>query len=386
VTKDRGTDTVAAADRVYLDWNATTPPHPDVIAAMSEAARSTWGNPSSVHAGGRAARAVLETARETIAAALGAHARDVIFTSGATEANNLALMGSTALVTSRIEHPSVTRVAEVLAERGVPVRWAEVAPTGIVEPEAIERAAAGLEPGFTVAVMAANHETGAIQPIGDLLPIVQAGGGRLHVDAAQAFGKLPLEFWAGADSVAIASHKVRGPKGIGALLWSCGAPPRPVLVGGAQERGLRPGTLDPVAAAGFTAAVARATAGGEGRTEALGPLRDRIERELAPWVEVNASGAPRLPHVASLAVKGWAGDELVVALDLAGVSVSSGSACSAGTPEPPAAVRAMLGEARAKRTIRLSLGEGNTAEQIEHVIDVLKQLVAGDSSRRRHFT
>jgi cysteine desulfurase len=352
-----------------------------VIEAMVEAAWSAWGNPSSVHATGRIARARVEEAREALASALGVSSRDVILTSGATEANNLALRAAVGLVTSRLEHPSTTRVAELLEAQGRPVRWLPVDHRGTVDPAAVQVALGELPEGATVAISAANHETGVIQPVEAIAAAVRDLGGRLHVDAAQAFGKLAPEPWSSADSVSIAGHKMRGPKGIGALVWACGPPPRPVLVGGSQERGIRPGTVDPVAAAGFRAAVARAAASGPERHARLRELRDGLERSLAGLAEANGAASARMPHVTNLAFPGWRGDELVAALDLEGISVSSGSACSAGTQEPPAAVNAMHGRDRAQRSVRFSLGEDTTVSDVEYVISVLKRIVALQTSR-----
>lgn len=350
---------------IYLDWNATTPPHPEVLAAMQRAAEDSWGNPSSVHSVGRKARRVVEAAREAIAELAGVEARDVFLTSGATEANNLALRHAAALVTSRVEHPSVVRVAEVLAGQGRTVRWVPVPPSGRIDPAEVGRASEGLAGGFVVALQAANHETGVIQPIADVRSIVAARGGRLHVDAAQAAGKLPPGQWALGDTLSIAAHKLRGPKGIGALVVRSGVPPAPVLVGGAQERGARPGTIDPVNAAGFGAAVRRAIRGGPERHAALAPLRDALEAGLTPFGTRNGEDAPRLPHVANLSLLGWRGDEAVAAFDLAGVCASSGSACSAGSHEPSGVVAAMVGMERAAAAVRFSLGDETTREDIE---------------------
>ena len=357
---------------VYLDWNATTPPHPDVLLAMRAAAETAWGNPSSVHGAGRRARAVVESAREALAAALAVHPRDVIFTSGGTEANNLALGRCSALATSRIEHPSVVRVAEALEGGGRPVAWLPVPASGRIEPEAVGVALTGLPRGATVALMALNHETGVVQPVTEVLAVVRARGARLHVDAVQALGRLPGRPWEGADSVAVAAHKIRGPKGIGALAFA-GPPPAPLLLGGAQERGTRPGTLDACLAAGFGAAVARLDAA---RFTRLGPLRDRLERALTGPGTVNGAGAARAPHVASLSFVGQSGDELVAALDLEGVCVSSGAACSAGTPEPSPVVLAMLGRARAAGAVRVSLGETTTDADIDHAIHAFLRVLA----------
>ncbi|WP_437616326.1 cysteine desulfurase family protein [Sorangium sp. So ce834] len=415
-----------ASSVIYLDWNATTPPHPEVLAAMQAAAEVAWANPASVHGPGRRARAFIEQAREAVARLTGFDARDVTLTSGGTEANNLALLhafgdeaaagaagagaagepaagaGASggaaagrlhgALVVSRIEHPSVTRAAEGLAGRGVHVAWVDPEPSGRVAPEAIAAAidrAAAVAPVRLVSLQAVNHETGVVQPVAEAAAIVHARGARLHVDAVQAVGRLPPEAWAGADLVSVAAHKIRGPKGIGALAARPGIRLRPVLLGGAQERGLRPGTQDPVAAAGFAVAARRAL-GAPARYAALAPLRDRLEAELtqvgraagAPPVR-NGEGA-RAPHVANLSWPGWRGDELCAALDLEGVAVSSGAACSAGTAEPSPVLTAMLGPERAASAVRFSIGEDTTeadlveaARRVARVLARLRSLPAG---------
>ncbi|MEB2324158.1 MAG: cysteine desulfurase family protein [Sorangiineae bacterium] len=364
--------------RVYLDWNATTPPLPEVCAAMRAALEACWANPSSIHADGRRARAVIEDTREALAALIEAHPRDVLFTSGGTEANNLALHDALGLALSRLEHPSIIRVAERLAAEGRPVVWLPVAESGMIELDAWPELLGGLPPGSRVALMAANHETGVIQPIARAAALAHAAGLRLHVDAVQALGKLPASSWQGADTVSVAAHKLRGPKGIGALAWRGPPAPRPLLVGGAQERGLRPGTLDPIAAAGFGAAAARAK-DGPARYAALEPLRARLAGALAEHGEENGA-APRLPHVASFSCPGWRGDELVAALDLLGVSVSSGSACSAGTSEASPVIRAMLGEERARSAVRASLGDATTASEVERAIHAFRRALTRRSS------
>jgi cysteine desulfurase len=295
---------------IYLDWNATAPPLPAVFEAMREAAEKAWANPSSIHGSGRAARAVVETARETIAALAEAEPRDVILTSGATESNNLALQGVRVLVTSRLEHPSVVRVAEALERSGRVVRWIPVGASGALDPGDVARTLAGLGAGFVVACMAANHETGVLQPIGEVARVVHEAGGRLHVDAAQTAGKLPPKALEGADTVSLAAHKLRGPKGIGALALRAPGLPAAVLLGGAQERGLRPGTVDAVAAAGFGRAAQHALDGGPGRYASLAGLRDRLEAAVGDRAVVNGT-AVRLPHVANLSFEGWRGGVLV---------------------------------------------------------------------------
>lgn len=351
---------------VYLDWNATTPPLAAVVDAMAQTARESWGNPASVHRSGRQARDVVETAREAIARLVGAEARDVVLTSGGTEANNLALHRAPALVTSQLEHPSVTRVAEALERDGRPVRWLEVSESGRLDPAAVASALTGLPAGAVVAVAAANHETGVIQPIQVLSEVVRDAGAALHVDAVQAVGKLPAAAFAMADTLSIAAHKMRGPKGIGALVHRPGRAPHPLLLGGSQERGRRPGTVDPVAAAGFRIA-AEAAASGLGARARLAALRDRLESQLvqAFGAVPNGATAGRLEHVSNLSFPEREGDELVAALDLLGVAVSSGSACSAGTTEPSKIIQAMVGRERARGAVRVSLGDATTDGDIE---------------------
>ena len=349
---------------IYLDWNATTPPHPAVLAAMARAAEQAWGNPSSTHRVGRQARARVEDAREKLAEICAVHARDVLFTSGGTEANNLALASAPGLALSRLEHPSVTRVAEQLEQRGVPVVWVDVPKTGRILAEAYREALERLPRGSVAALMAANHETGVLQPLEEVALVAHELGATLHVDAVQALGKLPPETWRFADSLAVAAHKIRGPKGLGALAFRGSKAPKPVLVGGSQERGLRPGTVDPIAAAGFLAALEQAEQG-PARYAELARLRDDFEGAFASVAELNGGQVARLPHVSNLSFPGVSGDEVVAALDLLGVCVSSGSACSAGTTEPSTVVSAMLGRERARAAVRVSLGEATTITEIQ---------------------
>lgn len=362
------------SEAIYLDWNATTPPHREVLAAMASAAQDAWGNPASTHRVGRQARARVEDTREKLAEICAVHARDVLFTSGGTEANNLALSGAVGLALSRLEHPSLTRVAEQLAARGIPVEWVKVPESGRVEPEAYRDALQRLPRGSIAALMAANHETGVLQPLEAVALIAHAAGATLHVDAVQALGKLPPESWRFADSLSVAAHKIRGPKGIGALAFRGAKAPKPVLVGGSQERGLRPGTVDPIAAAGFLAALEHAALG-PARYAELRLLRDDFEDAFGGRGRVNGSQEWRLPHVSNLSFPGISGDEIVAALDLLGVCVSSGSACSAGTTEASSVITAMLGRERAKSAIRVSLGEETTKIEIQSAKTALAQVL-----------
>jgi len=375
--------------RVYLDWNATTPPLPDVVEAMGAALRGAWANPSSIHAEGRGARAYVENARAAVAELARVDPRDIVLTSGGTEANNLAIRsafarGAGTLVTSRLEHPSVTRVAEALeAEGKARVRWLHVQASGRIDLDDLERALAEDDVRI-VALQAVNHETGVVQPTAEAIGMASARGVWVHVDAVQAFGRIDVAGInpACGDGIkvtrSLAAHKMRGPKGIGALVTRADIVLEPLLRGGAQERGIRPGTLDPVAAAGFAVAAKHALSGPE-RYARVAALRDRLETGLAridPGCEVNGANAARAPHVTNVAFSAWNGPELVAALDLEGVSISSGSACSAGTIEPSPVVTAMHDEARARRSARFSLGEATTEESIERALGAIGRVFA----------
>jgi cysteine desulfurase len=382
--------------RVYLDHNATTPPLPAVVDAMVAAARDAWGNPSSVHAVGRAARARVEDAREAVAKLAKCDARDVVLTSGGTEANNLALRAAFApeaspqgeptarrahqkrvLVTSRLEHPSVAKVAEALqAEGRATVRWLRVLASGTIDLEDLERALA--EGGVKLlALMAVNAETGVVQPAREAMAMAHRAGVRVHVDAVQVFGRMG-DVLEEADTRSLAAHKMRGPKSIGALLVRPGLAIPPVLLGGSQERGIRPGTVDPVAAAGLGAAAGHALSS-PARWSAAAPLRDALEaglRRLAPRARVNGAAAVRAPHVTSLAFPGWSSPELVAALDLEGVAASGGSACSAGTAEPSTVLSAMGDDEAAVSSVRFSLGEDTTRDDVEAALAAADRVLA----------
>lgn len=384
---------------IYLDHNATTPPWPPALDAVRETALAVWANPASVHRPGQQARAHLERARREVGRLTGLPARDVILTAGGTEANNLALHApfppgreatAGALVTSRIEHPSVVGAAEALAARGVLVIWVDPDPEGTITAAAvtaaIEAARAEVVAAGGVALITAQavgHETGTVQPIADLRTVADQWGAVLHVDAVQALGRLPPEVWTGADTVTLAGHKLRGPKGIGALATRAGFILRPVLRGGEQERGIRPGTQDAALAAGLAVAVARAADGGPGRYAALRRHRDRLEQallELGHQLRVNVvvNGPPvdvRAPHVTNLSFAGWRSPELCASLDLEGVAVSSGSACSAGTAEPSPVVAAMAGAMRAASAVRISLGETTSDRDIDAAIEAFTRVL-----------
>ncbi len=338
---------------------------------------------SSVHAEGRAARVWVERARDAIAKLTGKDVRDVLFTSGGTEANNLALTSAMRhrghegkLALGRIEHPSVTRVAERFEKEGR-VRWLRVLPSGAIDLEDLRRAL-DEEKIAALALCAVSAEMGIVQPLDTAIGLAQARGVWVHVDAVQAFGRVQNASILAkrADSIAIAAHKLRGPKGIGALATNAGARIEPILVGGAQERGIRPGTVDPIACAGFFAAVSRCEESARAYASKA-PLRDRLERALTELgAERNGDPESRAPHVSSVAPAGsFSGPELVAALDLEGVAVSAGPACSAGTMEPSAAITALYGEDRARRTIRISLGEDTTEADVDFALAAFREVL-----------
>lgn len=361
----------------YFDWNSTTPIADEVWEAMSRARNDLWGNPASVHGAGRRARGEVERTREYLASCLGFHPRDILFTSGGTEANNLALHEADALILSKIEHPSVQQVAHRLQSLGRPVVWLPTPASGRVDPGdvavALERVPDPVRRKAVVALMAVNHETGVMQPVQAVAQVVHGAQARLHVDAVQLLGKAPVEALDAADSVSVAAHKFRGPKGIGALLYR-GATVRPLLVGGAQERGLRPGTQDASLILGFRVALERALAR-LAEPSSLSELRDYLEASLSPVAVPNVQGVPRLGHITSLSFAGVPGPELAAALDLDGFRVSSGSACSAGTEEPSPVIAAMLGKERAQTTLRISLGESTTKTAVDRLIAAIFRIL-----------
>jgi cysteine desulfurase len=376
--------------RVYLDWNATTPPLPSVVAAMQSAMLEAWGNPSSIHSDGRRAKKLVEDAREAVGAVFGKAGRDVVLTGSATEANNLAMRSAFerrrgVLFTSRIEHASVLKVAEWLErhERAV-VEWLPVGADGRVDVAALRSAlerhapsARAEERPLLVAMQAANHETGVVQPIAHALEAARTHGARLHVDAVQAIGKIDIPL-SEVDSASVAPHKFRGPKGVGALVTNAFHELSPMMFGGSQERGVRPSTVCGALAAGLHAAIEHARTS-PGVYAAKEPLRTRLEERLlaarqGTWIVARASR--RVPNVFNVVFPGCSGPELVAALDLEGVSVSSGSACSAGTVSPSGTVTAMHGLEIARGAVRVSMGETTTEEDIERAASAFAKVLA----------
>lgn len=368
---------------IYLDWNATTPPLPEVATAMLAALTDAWGNPSSTHGHGAAARRHVEAARHAVAELAGVDPRDVLLVSGGTEANNLALRShvrrhaNAQLITSSLEHPSVAKTAAALAAEGAcTVHWLRAESNGRIALEELRTALAAAGPHTLIAVQAVNQETGVLQPLGEVFALAREREARVHVDAVQAFGRT-RDLWLEADSRALAGHKLRGPKGIGALILRPGGSVLAQQHGGAQERGLRAGTVDPAACAGLAVAARHAQSGPE-RYRALAPLQQRLEQgllQLAGDSCIAGAEVARAPHVVSWVLPGVIGPELVAALSLEGLSVSAGSACSAGTVEPSPVLSAMFGEALGRSGIRFSLGEDTRGEDIDAALAIVARVL-----------
>jgi cysteine desulfurase len=389
------------SERVYLDWNATTPLRPEARAAM-EAAFDCVGNPSSVHAEGRAARYLVEQAREQVANLLGAEPRNVIFTSGGTEANVLALSPRLSLgadktprdrlLISAIEHPSVRAGGRFPSEsiENVPVLSSGVVDLAALQTrlDALRATEKGVRP--LVALMHANNETGVVQPIADAAEMVHAAGGLLHVDAVQSAGKIPSEIGRlGADTLAVSAHKLGGPKGVGALVKRSEALhiDDPMFKGGGQERGSRGGTENVIGIAGFGAAAEAAAKALAPSARRMAELRDRLEtmlKAVSPDAVIFGADLERLPNTTMFAVPGIKAETALIALDLAGVAVSSGSACSSGKVAGSPVLAAMnVAATLAVGAVRVSLGSATVDRDIDIFINAWRNLVAGLSKGRR---
>ncbi|MDP2408808.1 MAG: cysteine desulfurase family protein [Pseudolabrys sp.] len=368
------------AERAYFDWNATAPLRPEARAAML-AALDLTGNASSVHAEGRAARGLVEKARAQVAALVGGAARNVTFTSGATEANMLALTpalepgGRKAprdrLFVSAIEHPSVRSGGRFPAGT---VEELPVTGDGLLDLAALERSLQQSERPL-VSVMLANNETGVIQPIADIAAIVHAAGGLLHVDAVQGAGRIDCSLSdLGADLISLSSHKLGGPQGAGALVRRDDLHiAEPLIRGGGQERGARAGTENIAAVAGFGAACAAADSARITDAARMAALRDRFEADtlaLTPQAVIFGQGAPRLPNTSLLTLPGLKAETAIIAFDLNGIAVSSGAACSSGTVQASHVLAAMGVEpSLARGAVRISLGWSTTEQQVESLIN-----------------
>ena len=370
---------MAPTDQIsYLDYNATAPVLPEVAEAVT-AALQHYGNPSSVHAAGRRARAAVEEAREAVAAMVNASAQHVIFTSGGTEANALALRGlakagnCSAVLASAVEHPSV--LSHVAEDHRIAVDS-----NGLIDLQALERALQAHQMPVLISLMLANNETGAVQPIAQAVDLARRYGARIHCDAVQAVGKIPVDMRAlGVDSMSLSAHKFGGVKGAGALVLRGGVEITADMLGGGQERRRRAGTENVPGIIGFGAA-ARQVAGLLSDALRITRLRDELESEIkshTPQARIFAQGVQRLGNTSCIGLAGVSSETQIMRLDLAGVAVSAGSACSSGKIAPSHVLLAMdvdLGEA--KSAIRVSLGWGNTAKDIARFLEAWHPLAS----------
>jgi cysteine desulfurase len=369
-------------ERFYFDHNASTPVSPEVLEAMTPVLGEVYGNASSIHHQGQAAKQRLEAARSQVARLIHAQPREIVFVSGGTEADNLAIFGTVRystrerkhVVTTAIEHPAVLAACAQLEREGVEVTRAGVGSDGVVSPDDIRRA---LRPTTVlISVMHANNELGVIQPIAEIARIAREAGVCFHSDGVQAVGKLPVDVEAlGVDLYALTGHKIYGPKGAGALYVRNGTRLGAIQFGGHHERDRRPGTENVPGAAGLGAAAQWFQDNLEAETARLRALRERLEAgilERVPCSGVNCASAPRTPNTSNICFDGLDGEALVIALDLRGFAVSGGAACSSGAVEPSHVLTAIgLEPERARASIRFSLGRSNNAEQVDALIDAV---------------
>jgi cysteine desulfurase len=373
--------------RIYFDHNATTPVDPAVGAAVARVMTEEFGNASSVHHFGQRAKAVLDEARSAVAALLNAEPSEIVFTSGGTESDNFALRGVAEaleptgrrhLIASSIEHEAVLVTLRALARRGWQTTLLSVDASGIVSPEAL--VAALTDHTALVSVMHANNEIGTIQPIAELARIAHARGALFHTDAVQSIGKIPVDARAlGVDLLSLSAHKFNGPKGAGALWIKRGARVAAILTGGKHERNRRAGTENVPAIAGLGVAAGLAAAKTSAEAVRLAALRNRLDEAIlvkVPGTAINGSREPRVPNTTNISFEAVEAESLLIALDLEGVAVSTGSACSSGTLEPSHVLRAMgLPSPRTQNSIRFSLGAGNTEADVDFVVAKLPGIV-----------
>jgi cysteine desulfurase len=373
--------------RIYFDHNATTPVDPGVLDVVVRTLRDEFGNPSSVHHFGQRAKAVLDDARSAVSALLGGEPSEVVFTSGGTEADNFALRGAAEaleqtgrkhLIATTIEHEAVLVTLKALARRGWKTTMLPVDATGIVAADAL-RDAITAETAI-VSVMHANNEIGTVQPVAELAKIAHDHGALFHTDAVQSAGKIRIDVRAlGVDLVSVSAHKFYGPKGVGALWIKRGTRLGAILTGGKHERSRRAGTENVAGIAGLGAASELVVRKLEGDSLRLGAMRDRLESAVlasVPGTAINGAREPRVPNTTNISFEGIEAESLLIALDLEGFAVSTGSACSSGTLEPSHVLRAMgLPPHRTQNSIRISLGAGNTEAEIDAFLDKLPRVV-----------
>lgn len=373
--------------KAYLDNNATTPVAPEVLEAMLPFLEESYGNPSSFHTFGSSVMPAVEKARERVARLIGASdPSTVFFTSGGTESDNWALRGSVLLdpsrktvVTSAVEHPAVLETARVMEREGHPLRIAEVDGDGVIRMDSVSSL---LDSSVAVlSVMAANNETGVLMPLPELSAAAKACGAVFHTDAVQAVGKVEIAVDRdGIDLLSLSAHKLHGPKGVGAMFIRSGLALPPLIVGGHQEKGRRSGTYNVPGIAGLGRAAELALEGMSGESRRLIALRVMLEKgilETCPGAEIVAAGAPRLPNTVTMLFRGVESEAILTLIDLQGISVSSGSACSTGSKDPSHVLMAMnVDRVCANSAIRFSLGRFNTEAEILYVLEELPKVIA----------
>lgn len=380
---------MAATGRIYLDHNATTPLDARVLESMLPWLRENFGNASSIHAEGRAARAAIDNARREVAALISAAPEEIYFTSGGTESDNLAVFGIAGrqaarglrcLVASPVEHHAVLRPLEHLAGQGFELNLLPVDRSGRVDPGDLEKALSGGDVAL-VSVIAASNEVGVIQPLAELGEICRAHGVSFHVDAVQAAGKIPIDMRSlKIDLLSLSAHKIYGPKGVGALYVRRGVDIQPQLLGGGQERRRRSGTENTPAIVGFGKACVLALEEFEQRNARQTELRERLHRGLLArvgGVHLNGHPSERVSNTLNVSFEGVEGEAVLLGLDMKGISASSGSACASGSLEPSHVLSAMGVEPElAHNSVRFSLGAGNSEEQIDRAVEELAGIVA----------
>lgn len=370
--------------RIYFDNNATTPVLPEVVEAMLPYFAEHFGNASSIHQDGQQARAAVERARESVAALLGARSSEIVFTSGGTEGDNTSLFGMLKagdhIITTMIEHEAVLSSCKRLEQLGCEVTYVPVSGDCLVDPDDVRRA---LQPNTKlISVMMANNETGVLQPVEEIGKVAAEADVYFHTDAVQAAGKVPIDVKAiRCDLLAISGHKFHAPKGVGALYVRKGTLVQPLLYGGKHERSRRAGTENVPGIVGLGKAAEIAREGfTNGATERIREMRDRIERSVTATIEatgVNGGGAPRVPNTANLHLDYIEGEAMVIALDLKGIAVSTGAACSSGSTEPSHVLVAMrVPPQHARGSIRFSLGKVNTSEDVDYLLSVLPDVLS----------
>jgi cysteine desulfurase len=374
--------------RIYFDNNATTPVLPEVLQAMQPYFGEYYGNASSIHHHGQETRSAVERARTSVVALLGCHPSEIVFTSGGTEADNLAIFGianfragktGDHVITSTIEHHAVLNACRHLEENGCEVTYLPVDGRGVVDPDDVKRA---LRPNTKlISVMFANNETGVLQPVAEIGEVAAEADVYFHTDAVQAVGKIPVRVDdTKCDLLTISAHKLHGPQGVGALYVRKGTELEPQMYGGRHERSRRAGTenVPGIVGLGKAAESARETLQ-RGEDDDIAALRDRLERDLLKIEAsfVNGPGASRVPNTTNICFDGIDGEALVIALDLKGLAVSTGAACSSGAIEPSHVLLAMgLTPERARASIRFSLGKQNTSEDVKFSIGLVRETVA----------